>query len=108
MDSDTARLVIESGKPLGARKHALRKVTYVFRCPVCCKEFETDEPGEPCCTGPNESSDDHPHEVMRLARVHRRYVGAHYAERRAGGPLLMLGGLLEDRIEHEAKLLLSK
>ncbi len=83
-------------------------VVYVFACRICRKRFEMDEPGEPVCSGPNESADDHPHELMRLVRVHRRDVGPTYAERRVAGPLLIPGGLLDDRIQTEVKLALVK
>lgn len=81
-----------------------KKPTYVFSCPVCLKEFRHDEPGEPCCTGPSETRDEHPMEVMRLARVENREVGATYAERRAAGMLLMPGGFGDEIIAREVKL----
>jgi|GEM_PF-6021897 len=41
---------------------------FTFECPVCKKQFRSDEPYEPACTGPSESRDDHPMQVMRLRR----------------------------------------
>lgn len=42
---------------------------YTFGCPVCGHEFTYDEPGEPMCTGPNETLDEHSPELMHLVRV---------------------------------------
>lgn len=61
---------------------------YTFRCPVCGKDFRSDEPGEPCCTGPSETRDDHEMTVMRLHSVGYREIAPAYAEQRAGGVLL--------------------
>lgn len=44
----------------------------VYRCPLCLKEFRYDDEFEPMCTGPNETSDDHPMTVMELVRVDER------------------------------------
>ena len=44
----------------------------VYRCPVCRKEFRYDDEYEPACTGPNETTDDHPMTVMELVRVTER------------------------------------
>lgn len=44
----------------------------VFRCPVCRKEFRQAEEMEPACTGPNETTDDHPMTVMELVRIEPR------------------------------------
>jgi len=41
----------------------------VYRCPVCRKEFRHDDEYEPACTGPNETTDEHPMTVMQLVRV---------------------------------------
>lgn len=41
----------------------------VFRCPVCGKEFRQADEYEPGCTGPNETTDDHPMTVMTFVRV---------------------------------------
>ena len=66
-----------------------RKLRYVFTCPMCAKFFTTDEPGEPCCTGPSESRDDHEMVVMRLHRVDKIEVSPVMAEKRAAGQLIM-------------------
>ena len=62
---------------------------YVFVCPICRKFFTTDEPGEPLCTGPSETRDEHELQVMRLHAIERKQVPPQYAERRAVGTLLM-------------------
>ena len=67
------------------------KRVYTFHCPICRKRFTSDEPGEPCCTGPSEMRDDHPMEVMRLFEVNDIQVSPAAAERRAHGPLLLPG-----------------
>ncbi len=64
--------------------------TYVFRCPVCLKTFKTDEPGEPCCTGPSEMRHDHDLAVMRLHSVDRREIAPARAIARSQGPLILL------------------
>jgi hypothetical protein len=46
-----------------------RKGVNVYRCPVCHKEFRHDDEYEPACTGPNETTDDHPLAVMVFDRV---------------------------------------
>lgn len=43
----------------------------VYRCPVCEKTFRYDDEYEPVCTGPNETTDDHPMTVMTLDHVDR-------------------------------------
>jgi hypothetical protein len=68
------------------------KSTFTFRCPVCAKTFRTDEPGEPCCTGPSEMRHDHDLAVMRLVQIDRREISPIYAERRAHGPMILLEG----------------
>lgn len=78
------------------------KPTYIFDCPMCSKRFKSDEPGEPCCTGPSESRDDHPMEVMRLVSVDYRQVAPIFSERRATGVLLMPG---MEEAEQEARRL---
>ena len=90
-----------------APKQRKRK-TYVFTCPVCQKRFKSDEPGEPCCTGPSESRDEHPMEVMRLHSVQYEEVHPALAEARANGPLLMPGYLdeLRDTVRELPKLIL--
>jgi hypothetical protein len=42
---------------------------WTFRCPTCAKVFTYDQPGEPICTGPSESRDEHPQEPMLLESV---------------------------------------
>lgn len=80
----------------------MKKAIYVFACPVCRKQFVHDEPGEPCCTGPSETSDDHEMQVMKLVRVDRREVGPKYAQARADGQLLIPGGVgCDDKIQRE-------
>lgn len=49
----------------GTQEFVTGKV-YTFECPKCHKRFRTDNPGEPVCTGPSETRDDHPHEKMLL------------------------------------------
>lgn len=44
----------------------------VYRCPVCHKLFRYDDEFEPMCTGPNETTDDHPMTVMELVGVAER------------------------------------
>lgn len=41
----------------------------VYRCPVCHKEFRHDDEYEPMCTGPSETTDDHPMTVMQFVGV---------------------------------------
>ncbi len=62
-------------------------MTYAFRCPVCANVFRSDEPGEPCCTGPS-WQDDHEMTVMRLLKIDRQEIDPIRAEARASGPLL--------------------
>lgn len=66
-----------------------KSYTYEFICPECSKTFRTDEPGEPCCTGPSESSDDHPMVVMRLAKLNKKEVSPIAAQLRVEGALLL-------------------
>ena len=42
---------------------------WTFKCPICSKLFEYGEPGEPLCSGPNESTDDHEQVAMLLDSV---------------------------------------
>lgn len=86
----------------------MRKATYIFGCPICRKQFSYDAPGEPCCTGPNETADDHEMQVMRLIRIERREVGPQYAEKRAAGALLMPGSFFDATIEREVKIAVAK
>jgi hypothetical protein len=78
------------------KPRAKRKV-YTFACPVCRKLFRSDESGEPCCTGPSESRDEHPMEVMHLHSIQEAEVNPTLAERRAQGPLILPGYLEELR-----------
>lgn len=86
----------------------MKRATYVFACPICHKQFRNDEPGEPCCTGPNETLDEHEMQVMRLLRVEQRDVGPQYAKKRAAGALLIPGGFFDKQIEREVKLAIAK
>ena len=67
----------------------MKKATYVFSCSVCHKEFRSDEPGEPCCTGPSEMRDDHEMVVMHLKSINQVEVHPEVAEKRSVGGLLM-------------------
>ena len=65
---------------------------WTFVCPECHKKLRLDQPGEPLCTGPSESRDDHPHETMLLLSVRdvdniERHLPPGAAERRQAGPL---------------------
>lgn len=82
-------------------------VTYTFVCPMCSKRFTSDQPGEPCCTGPSEMRDDHPMETMRLLRVNREDVNPVRAEQRAAGELL-LPGMDERKLARDVRIVLSK
>lgn len=48
---------------------------WTFVCPVCGKRFTYDQPGEPMCTGPSETRDEHCPEVMDLVSVRTRSTG---------------------------------
>jgi hypothetical protein len=74
---------------------------YTFRCPLCAKIFKYDEPGEPCCTGPSETRDEHPMEIMRLVAIGGVDVDPFGAEKRADGALIMPN--MTDVIEREAR-----
>lgn len=76
----------------GQQKEWVRGKIYTFRCPMCAKSFTYDEPGEPICTGPNESTDEHPPETMILEKVVNlkrveKTVDPAIAAARAAGPL---------------------
>ena len=64
---------------------------YTFACPTCRKHFKSDEPGEPMCTGPSETRDDHPavtmllHSVYNLDKVEKRPDADTAAKRAEGG-----------------------
>ena len=62
---------------------------YTFICPVCAKIFRSQEPGEPCCTGPNESLDEHELTVMHLQTVDGIKFNPFHAWQRAQGPLIL-------------------
>lgn len=81
------------------------RLTYTFVCPLCCKQFRSDEPGEPCCTGPSEMRNDHPLEVMRLLRIDKDEVNPVLAERRAEGRLLMPSET--EAINRDARIILG-
>ena len=65
-----------------------------------------DEPGEPCCTGPSESSDDHELRVMHLVKMEHVDVAPKYGSERAQGRLIMPNNL--GVIDEEARLVLGK
>lgn len=83
----------------------MRKLRYTFICPLCRKRFANDEPGEPLCTGPSESRDEHEMTVMLLERIERTDVSPEVALRRASGRLLLPED--ETYLEAEANLLIS-
>ena len=84
---------------------SIPNVVYVFCCPLCEKVFEHDEPGEPCCTGPSESRDEHEMTLMHLVRIAHKEVGPKYAQARAEGQLLIIDGVgCNERIQHEIML----
>lgn len=65
--------------------------TYTFRCPECGKHFRTDMgSGEPCCTGPSETRDEHELTIMHLHRVGSREINPIIGEMRAAGPLIIM------------------
>jgi len=64
-------------------------MVYTFRCPVCAKFFRSEEPGEPCCTGPSETLDEHELAVMHLYSIERRAIAPDKAAARASGPLIV-------------------
>ena len=64
--SDRANMV--PARVLSADELRAKRVN-VYRCPVCRKEFRTDHEFEPACTGPNETTDDHPMTVMEYVRT---------------------------------------
>ena len=67
----------------------VKRYTYTFGCPVCQKRYRSDEPGEPCCTGPSEMRDEHPMTTMLLVKVDQAEVNPARAEQRAAGELLL-------------------
>lgn len=69
---------------------------WTFRCPLCAKAYTYDEPGEPLCTGPHETLDEHPVETMLLESVrpvgeNEKLAAPGVAEARAAGPLFIPG-----------------
>lgn len=80
---------------------------YTFVCCVCSKQFSSDEPGEPCCTGPSETRDDHPLQVMRLLRIDKEQVNPTRAEERAVGRLWVPSDSAEE-LQRDARLLIAK
>jgi hypothetical protein len=52
-----------------AQTHLRHRGVNIFRCPVCRKEFRHNDEFEPACTGPNETTDDHPMTVMTFVRT---------------------------------------
>ena len=52
-----------------AQTYMREKGVNVYRCPVCRKEVRFDDAYEPACTGPNETTDDHPMTPMEFVRV---------------------------------------
>lgn len=78
---------------IGSQRYRHGKV-YTFECPTCGKRFTYDEPGEPLCSGPSETTDDHLPEVMLLRQVvtldKREVTPSHEAaEARAQGALFV-------------------
>jgi hypothetical protein len=69
---------------------------WTFKCPTCSKLFEYDEPGEPLCTGPNETTDDHDTTAMLLLSVRtvegrEKFAPPEVAQRRSTGALFVPG-----------------
>lgn len=86
----------------------MKRLTYVFRCPMCAKLFKMDAPGEPVCSGPSEMRDDHPHTVMHLHAIQNTEVNPKYGAYRAEGPLLLPGNEFCDKqVQREAILLVK-
>ena len=52
-----------------AQTYMREKGVNVYLCPVCRKEVRFDDAYEPACTGPNETTDDHPMTPMEFVRV---------------------------------------
>lgn len=62
--------MFEMERVLAGEQEFVSGKVYTFRCPTCRKHFQTDEPGEPMCTGPSESRDEHPSKMMVLFSVY--------------------------------------
>lgn len=74
---------------------------WTFQCPLCKKVFKYDEPGEPLCTGPSETRDDHVQTTMLLLSVrpvgkNEKFAPPGVAEERAQGALYVPGHGLKD------------
>lgn len=54
--------------PMQPGAELLLNGVYVFRCPVCRKEFRYDDPYGPMCTGASETRDEHAPVAMILLR----------------------------------------
>lgn len=81
---------------------------WLFKCDVCGKTYEYGEPGEPLCSGPSESRDDHEQAPMKLVSVRSarddnvvKYAPPGVAEARLDGPLYVPGNGLGDLPEEE-------
>jgi hypothetical protein len=68
---------------------------FVFRCPECSKLERSDQPGEPCCTGPDPSRHEHDLQVMHLQWIEEKRVSnlefiapPDYSAMRARSPLI--------------------
>lgn len=81
------------------------KHSYVFGCPVCRKVIGFDEPGEPMCTGPSETRDEHEMTVMRLLKLSKTEVHPRLAEKRAEGKLIMPD--MENIVEADARRIIQ-
>lgn len=67
-----------------------------FKCPSCGKAFRHDQPGEPLCTGPSETRDEHEPEAMLLESVlpvgrNEKIAPPDVADARANGALYVPG-----------------
>ena len=65
---------------------------YTFRCAICATEYELNEPGEPLCTGPHPSLDEHLPELALLVKLVNldkveKNTPPGIGEARAAGPL---------------------
>lgn len=63
---------------------------YTFKCDMCKKLFQYDEPGEPLCTGPGETLDTHELTMMKLVSLNSTEINPIVAQQRAKGPLIQL------------------
>lgn len=106
MERGIAAPAIVSARERDEKQRGYR-FTYTFICPLCKKTFKSDEPGEPCCSGPSETRSDHPLEIMRLLRIDRRDVNPVRAEQRAAGKLWMPWDD-EQELKRDALIVVSK